>query len=172
MEGARRIRIARVLKSNGTEGEILMGFREFGPESFDIKEPVFIEFDGLPVPFFIEEYSLKGKSKALARLTGFKSVMYSVDIVGRDISVEEDALLEHEDEDDGFSLDGLIGWKLLDEANEYLGEITGYEDIPGNPCLYVETASGESMVPLNEDFIISIDDEACVLVMNLPEGLL
>ena len=46
------LRIARVLKSYGNEGEILVGFRELGPEDLNLKEPVFIMFDGLPVPFF------------------------------------------------------------------------------------------------------------------------
>ena len=43
-------KIAQVLKSNGSDGELLMGFREIGPEDLDISEPVFIHFDGLPVP--------------------------------------------------------------------------------------------------------------------------
>ena len=59
------LRIARVLKSYGTEGEILVGFREIGPEDLNLKEPVFIMFDGLPVPFFIESFQPKGSSKAL-----------------------------------------------------------------------------------------------------------
>lgn len=45
------LQIARVLKSNGTEGEILIGFREISPEDLNQTEPVFITFDGLPVPF-------------------------------------------------------------------------------------------------------------------------
>lgn len=47
------LRVARVLKSNGTEGEILIGFREISPEDLNQKEPVFITFDGLPVPFLL-----------------------------------------------------------------------------------------------------------------------
>ncbi len=64
------LQIAQVLKSNGTEGEIILGFRDFGPEDIDLLEPVFIYFDGLPVPFFIESFSKKGNSKAVVRLTG------------------------------------------------------------------------------------------------------
>ena len=42
--------VAQVLKSNGTDGELVMGFREIAPEDINPKEPVFIIFDGLPVP--------------------------------------------------------------------------------------------------------------------------
>ena len=45
--------VAQVLKSNGTDGELVMGFREIAPEDINLQEPVFIVFDGLPVPFYI-----------------------------------------------------------------------------------------------------------------------
>jgi hypothetical protein len=43
-------RIAQILKSNGRDGELLMSFVGIAPEDIDTREPVFIEFDGLPVP--------------------------------------------------------------------------------------------------------------------------
>ena len=45
-------RIAQVLKSNGRDGELLVSFTGIDPEDIDLEEPVFIEFDGLPVPFY------------------------------------------------------------------------------------------------------------------------
>ena len=40
--GHNLLQIAQVLKSNGTDGELVMGFREMGPEEIDLNEPVFI----------------------------------------------------------------------------------------------------------------------------------
>ena len=68
------IQIAQVLKSNGTDGEVLMGFRNIDPDDINLQEPVFIYFDGLPVPFFIEKLTPRGVSKALCRLTGIRSL--------------------------------------------------------------------------------------------------
>jgi len=45
------LRIAQVLKSNGTQGELLVSFFDVSPEDIDLEEPVFVYFDGLPVPF-------------------------------------------------------------------------------------------------------------------------
>ena len=39
------LQIAKVLKSNGTEGGLLLGFRDISPEDIDIEEPVYIYFD-------------------------------------------------------------------------------------------------------------------------------
>ncbi len=165
------LRIARVLKSNGTEGEILMGFRETNPEDLNLKEPVFINFDGLPVPFFIESFSKKGTNRALVRLTGVKNLEDAEEIVGKDIQAKAEAILQEEDEDD-LTVDDLIGWTLLDSDNETVGEITDYEDIPGNTCLYVETKNGQVMIPLHEDLILSVDEESKAITVDIPEGLI
>ena len=61
--------IASVLKSNGTEGELVMSFRDIDPEEIDLKEPVFIIFDGLPVPFYIESLKKKGNTKICVTVT-------------------------------------------------------------------------------------------------------
>lgn len=47
------IQVARILKSNGTDGELLISFRDIAPEDIDTQEPVFIYCDGLPVPFLL-----------------------------------------------------------------------------------------------------------------------
>ena len=95
------LRIARVLKSYGTEGEILMGFRDVDPEDVNLEEPVFINFDGLPVPFFIENFTLKGTSKALARLTGIKSLADAEEIAGSDVFARRSSINDQEYDDEG-----------------------------------------------------------------------
>jgi 16S rRNA processing protein RimM len=166
------LRIARVLKSYGTEGEILVGFREIGPEDLNLKEPVFIMFDGLPVPFFIESFQPKGSSKALVRLTGLKNLDDAEEISGSDVFARRSALHDIYDEDEGLTVNMLPGWTLLDEDGRKVGIISDYEPIPGNTCLYVETGSGTIMVPLHDDLIVDIDDENQLLRLQIPEGLI
>ena len=166
------LRIARVLKSYGTEGEILVGFREIGPEDLNLKEPVFIMFDGLPVPFFIESLKEKGSSKALLRLTGIEDLEDAEDVAGKDILAKRSAINGDEMDDDEISIENLIGWAILGKRGEKIGEITDFEPIPGNTCLYVETDGDTVMVPLHDDLIIDVDEENQTLTLDLPEGLM
>ena len=182
--------VAQVLKSNGTDGELVMGFREIAPEDINLNEPVFIVFDGLPVPFFIESFTKRGNSKALVRLTDICSMEDVEEIAGKAVYIEEDSLPEMSLEEDGFA--ALVGWVLLtpagipdqvgddeetageDEEMELyeVGEITDFIDIPNNPCIEVETENGAVMIPLHEDLILSVDPENRELIMEVPEGLL
>ncbi len=172
--------VAQVLKSNGTDGELVMGFREIAPEDINLNEPVFIIFDGLPVPFFIESFTKRGNSKALVRLTDIKSMEDVEEIAGKAVYIEEDNLPEMSLEEDGYA--ALVGWMLLTPEGEgpvtdetefiEVGEITDFIDIPNNPCLEVETENGAAMIPLHEDLILSVDPEYQELIMQIPAGLL
>lgn len=166
------LRIARVLKSYGTEGEILVGFQEVGPEDLNLKEPVFIMFDGLPVPFFIESLTGKGTSKALLRLTGVKNLEDADEISGRYILAKKTDITTGDGDDEELSVEDLIGWTLFSKDGGRVGEIFDYEPIPGNLCLYVDMDGTTVMVPLHDDLIVDIDEEEKSLTLDLPEGLI
>ena len=176
--------VAQVLKSNGTDGELVLGFREIAPEDINLQEPVFIIFDGLPVPFYIESFTKRGNTKALVRLTDICSQEDVEEIAGKAVYVEDESLPEMSLEEDGFA--ALVGWTLLTPVGDFstslemtedvevaeVGEITDFIDIPNNPCIEVETENGAVMIPLHEDLILSVDPEYQEIIMQIPAGLI
>ena len=192
------LQIAQVLKSNGTDGELVMSFRNIAPEDINLEEPVFIVFDGLPVPFYIETFTQRGNSKALVRITGVHNQEDVEEIAGKAVYIEEGEEAELSLEEDGYA--ALVGWMLLTPSTTLsdspatqsnspvtlsdsegspqdielmeVGEITDFIDIPNNPCIEVETENGAVMIPLHEDLILSVDPEYQEIIMQIPEGLL
>lgn len=162
-------RIAQVLKSNGNDGELILGFCDVYPEDIDLKEPVYIIFDGLPVPFFFEEFRLRGNSKAVARLTGISTPEDVAEVTGKAIYADWGEPDELSLEQDG--LEALVGWRVLD-GNSEIGTVTSFVDIPENPCIEVRTPGGELMIPLHDDLVSDIDQKTRTLRMTLPSGLL
>ena len=162
------LQIAKILKSNGTDGGLLIGVRDIEVGQIDLQEPVFIEFDGLPVPFFIQDLQQRGTSKAIIHLNDITSLADAEEVVGRGLFI--DGEWEEEEEMD------FTGWTLLNRG-ERVGTVTGMEPIPGNLCVYVRRNSHsgpdqESLVPLHEDLILSVDAATRTLDLDLPEGLL
>ena len=173
--------VAQVLKSNGTDGELVMGFREIAPEDINLQEPVFIVFDGLPVPFYIESLTKRGNTKALVHLTDIRSMEDVEEIAGKAVYIEADEMPGLSLEEDGYA--ALVGWMVLtpefpdhvgddDMSLIEIGEITDFLDIPNNPCIEVETENGAVMIPLHEDFILGLDPEYQEIIMQIPAGLL
>ena len=166
--------IARILKSYGTDGGLLVS-SDVDLESLEKGEPVYIVYDGLEVPFFISACTPKG-SRYILHLTDISTLEDADEVVGRDIlaDVTEDA--------DG---PDFIGWTVYDAAGcdaasaaasagaagaaepRLVGVVTDDAPIPGNYCLYV----GDIMIPLHEDFIVSADPSTRTLILNLPAGL-
>ena len=157
-------KVAKVLKSNGTDGELLVSFFAMDPEDLEISEPVFILFDGLPVPFFVQSLRRRGQNKALVHLNGIYDLKDCEEVCGKDIYLPADAEAAYGEGDFSF----LVGWELRD-AGKSLGRIADFVDIPGNPCLELEDGR---LVPLHEDFITAVDEDSAVVEMELPSGLL
>ena len=157
-------RIAQILKSNGRDGELLVSFTGIAPEEIDLEEPVFIEFDGLPVPFYFESFTQRGNTRALVRLTGVRNLKDADELAGAILYAEDD-LYEDEEED-------LTGWTVLDADGTKVGTVSAHEDIPGNPCIWVETDHGECLLPLREELVLDVDETKQTLRMEIPEGLL
>ena len=156
-------KIAQVLKSNGTDGELLVSFFDIDPEDIDLQEPVFIYMDGLPVPFYFESFTRRGVNRALVHLTGVHSLRDADELAGS--AIFADYFEEGEDSD-------LTGWTVLSDSGANVGLIVGYEDIPGNLCVYVDTADGEKLLPLHQDLVLSMDPSRREITLSIPEGLL
>lgn len=166
------LQVAKIIKSNGTDGEVLISFKSIAPEDLKLKEPVFIFFDGLPVPFFVSSYSTKGAGRAFARLTGVASLGDAEEIVGKDVYVETGKYEDFDSMDDGLDLSILVGWSVVTPDNTKVGEIVEIEDIPGNPCLDVGLGDGRMvLLPFHEDLIAGVDKKKRILTMDIPDGL-
>lgn len=170
--------VAKILKSNGTDGGLLISSGvDFA--SLDFSEPVYIPFEGLDVPFFVQSCRERG-SRYIIYLNDVTTLEDAEEMVGREIFADVSA--EDDDEQD------FTGWSVFDggdaatfghsAAPVFVGKVTGDEPIPGNYCIYVELASGlrkdgtaEVLIPLHPDFIISADADARELVLDLPSGL-
>ncbi|MBQ7268268.1 MAG: hypothetical protein IJS62_00225 [Bacteroidales bacterium] len=153
------LQIAKILKAYGKEGDVLAGSTTFNLQEMSTTEPVFIEFDGLPVPFFIERSTPKGSGRAVWHLTGCYNLEDAGELVGRAVFAA-DAGTEAQEED-------FTGWTLFDHGRR-VGIIDAMEWIPGNPCIRI----GEVLIPLHEDLVLALDAEAETLDLAIPRGLL
>lgn len=109
----------------------------------DLPEFVFVKRDGLFVPF---------RSERIAELIGEEGFVLKGDM---EINEDEMAWVDFE------------GW-TLQEGDNTLGKIVRVDDSTMN--IFSELEDGR-MVPLHEDFIVEIDEEAKVLHVHLPFAL-
>lgn len=170
--------VAKVIKSYGTEGAVTIRFSD--SQMHEIEGPVFIFFDGFPVPFFIETSVPKG-SGALIKFETVNDLSHAEELVGRDINIElskgsRRMMASIEGNDQGqFSF--LCGYEVMNEDDAIVGIVEKFLDYPGNPCLEISTDSNQDdnndaiIIPLHSDLIIDINEKKRLLKMKIPVGL-
>ncbi len=153
----------KVLKSYGTQGAVVTNLCPGNDWDFDAQEPVFIAFDELPVPFFIESLQPKG-GRTIIKFEDIDTLEAAENLVGREIAL---SLEEEEDEEEV----DLVGRTVRDAATgKAVGKITQWFDFSGNLCIEVEHEGRKAMLPLHEDLIKKVSAEA--IWLTIPDGLL
>lgn len=152
----------KVLKSWGASGEVVLSRPEGDLQDLKSQEPVFIAFDGLPVPFFFESVQPRG-GRFIVKFEGIDTLAEAEELVGREVTFEN----ETEEEEDT-----LVGLQVRDSrTRRIIGEIVDSSDYGGNIVITVETSDrGEVLLPIHEELIVGIHND--IITLDIPEGLI
>jgi 16S rRNA processing protein RimM len=163
-------KVGYVQKPHGINGELVIRFQEEYYETLEEYPPLFLEIDNLLVPFFIAEEGLRFKSSesVITRLDWVDTDAKAKALCGLSVFVNKEDVIEFDDE---MSPHALVGFQLYDETLGLIGEIREVHDYAGNMLLLVEYQGKEAFVPLNEDLIVSLDEDKREIELRIPEGL-
>ena len=66
----------------------------------------------------------------------------------------------------------MIGWTVRDVNEGVLGTVSDIVENVAQSLMEVERPEGGSvLIPLVEEFIVGIDEDACEVTVQVPEGL-
>jgi 16S rRNA processing protein RimM len=135
-------------------------------EEIAIKEPAFVVIDGLPVPFYFKSFEMRGNCRALVIFDDMESQKLAEELVGQTL------WLSGAEKKHTAQFPDLTGYAVHDRQHGALGVVSGFLDIPGNPCLQVTYKDRELIIPFHEDIVVQTNVKARSLETLLPEGLL
>ncbi|HIZ87282.1 MAG TPA: ribosome maturation factor RimM [Candidatus Coprenecus pullistercoris] len=168
--------IARIVKSYGTDGGLMVSFLEDVSDLLKTDEPVWLLYDGMPVPFFIQDILFKGPRRALVRFEDIDSHDDAEEAAGKDIYIDPADYPELSDTDghplteDGLTLEDLIGFTLLDQDSRTAGVISDVQDFSGNICLGLEGT--DTLIPYHDDLLMDVDPDRRTITLRISDGLL
>lgn len=163
-------KIGSITQIHGVGGEVIFYFTDDVFERAGI-DYLFLEIEGLPVPFFIERYRLTGNGRAIIKFEDVNTADAAAEISGSDVYFPKSEVVENESEP--LSWTYLTGFKVFDDQTGYLGEVEAVNDATTNILLTVQReGGGEVLIPLHEDFVTECDERERRLTLRLPDGLL
>lgn len=165
------IEIGKFQKTHALKGE-LNALLKVDAEYVEDKNPLIIETDGIPVPFFAESVRPKGTESYLIKLEGVDSIEEANELVNSIIYAPRKSLEEYAGEELLLD-DDLEGFKVVDRNFGEIGMLEYIDSSTENELLVVQSQEGETVyIPLADDFIVDIDQNNRIINTSLPEGLL
>lgn len=168
IEAAQLTQIGRFGKPHGVRGEI----SAIADTDIGCLPCIFVETDGLMVPFFVENVRAKGVESVLLTIEGIDTQEKAATFTNRPLYACTADLPEDDNDEDGFYLDDLVGWTITD-GETTVGTIEDFDDSTANYLFHVLATDGNTIIiPASTDLIEGADPDTKTLFMNLPEGLL
>ncbi|MFP4556501.1 MAG: ribosome maturation factor RimM [Bacteroidales bacterium] len=158
-----------IKRTHGVNGEVQVIWNSsFNPDNAEL-ESVFLQIEGIPIPFFINRHRSKGADDSLLLFEDVETLEEANEIVGLTIYAE----IMRKDEPDEIFLDDLVGFTIISSSGIQVGTIEELQDYAGNLVFQaINNAGHETLVPATPDFIMEIDEEQKTIIMELPDGLI
>jgi 16S rRNA processing protein RimM len=169
--------IGSFTKTHGVHGQLALNLSD--NVSFDLldkglieKEAVFVELDGIPVPFFIAENGIRELNDT--------TILISLEDIDDEKAKQlypckvylNTYYLSDFDETDQDDPNSWIGFLVNDTNLGEIGKIKEFIDLKENPLLNIDFKGQDLLIPLLADFLLEVDIEKETLIIELPDGYL
>lgn len=168
--------IGIVGKPHGVQGELslhvdvdLLGLAEAD------RPFVMLEQDGLLIPYRLIGHRHKGGGIDLVTFEGVVSKELAEQLVGLPVWLPQELTKEEVmEEEDLLEWGRYVGYTLVDELTHTLvGRVVHIDESTINTIAFVEDEAGyEHIIPLAEELLVGVDDQAKIIALNVPNGLL
>ncbi|MDR1675259.1 MAG: ribosome maturation factor RimM [Tannerella sp.] len=161
--------IGQFAKPHGIKGELSL-VTDY--EVFDETDNpcVVCEMDGIPVPFYIENYRPKGRSVILVKLEQVDDVAAAKSFVNRPVYYPLAAMKKRPEKDAGWRQ--YRGYILEDGRKGEIGRVTDVDETTLNVLFRVNYCGKEILVPVAGELIGAVDRTEKRIAVSLPDGLL
>ena len=156
------IRIGTISRPHGKQGEVQCLMQN---ECWDNAEATFLILDiqHILTPFRVEDWRGKGSDSLIFRLAGVDNEQKAQQLIGTEAFMLRKDVWE--DSEELPTWQSLMGYRVIDIDQGELGEVTEVDESTINTLLIL---SNGKMIPIHEDFIITLEPEKQTLTIQLP----
>lgn len=161
--------LGKITRRHGLQGNVFLKLDTDQPEMYNKLDSVFIEINGLLVPFFIAKQSW---SKNETLIISFKNATEQLvdQTIGRDVYLPLSTLPKLSG--NRFYYHEVVGFEIREEDGKSCGTIVSVNDQTAQHYFILDLAGKEIIIPLIKDWILEVNREEKFIKMALPEGLM
>ncbi|MDO9512199.1 MAG: ribosome maturation factor RimM [Bacteroidales bacterium] len=163
-------KLGTLVKTHGTDGRIILTIIGFEPREFDSLKSLFVDMDGALVPYYVSTQNRHGMDALLIGLEDINSPDKAKKLLSKDVYVPLNKLPKQEE--DAFYAFEIASYEVIDKSRGSIGKVIDILELPKNPLLRIEGEKGEILIPLEGNFIISIDKKKRQVLIDAPDKLI
>lgn len=161
--------IGLIAKPFGTSGSLLIRLRDIQADDIKKWDWLFVDIDGLLVPFLIMEYRQVSNDSIVVKFENVDSEQEAGHLRGYDVYIDPNKLKKVKR-----GLTGSVsvkGFKVIDRKLGYIGVAGEVVSEKVNPLLQIYIGNRECLLPVHEDIILNINDQTKEILITAPDGL-
>ena len=161
--------LGKITRRHGLQGNVFLKLDTDQPEMYNKLDSIFIEINGLLVPFFVAKQSWsKGDTLIISYKNSTEALVDQT--IGRDVFMPLSTLPKLSG--NKFYYHEVIGFEIREEDGKTCGNIVSINDQTAQHYYILDLAGKEIIIPIIKDWILELNREEKYLKMQLPEGLM
>ncbi|MBL7882453.1 MAG: 16S rRNA processing protein RimM [Bacteroidia bacterium] len=158
-----------ISKTVGTNGDLLFNLDVDNTKPYSKLESVFFELNNSLVPFFINKIVLRNNT-AVVSIEGIDSIAKSKEYVGTSLYLPLSFLPPLKG--NKFYYHEVIGFEVTDHKHGDIGAVKGVLEFPQQAILQINKNDKEILIPIKDEFIITVDRTTKTIKTKAPDGLI
>ncbi|MDD3875628.1 MAG: ribosome maturation factor RimM [Bacteroidales bacterium] len=135
--------------------------------------PVFVEFQKVPVPFFIEESTAKTGNISIVKFKDIDNEADAQNLRNRKLYFLKETYDGFFQENDSFDINIIRDFDVIDTKYGLIGLIRDILKYPGHDVMQIfDDRKNEILIPFNESYVLEINKKTKKVHVNTPPGLL
>lgn len=160
--------VGTITKAHGYKGELNVHLDTDEPQTYQNLESIFIERNGLLVPFFLTKAQLHKTNHLRIILEDFDE---PESLIGRDIYLPLTTLPPLEG--NKFYYHEIIGFQAVNKEIQTIGTIQNVRDTSAQDLFeIISTDQKEILIPVIDEWIVEVNRATQTIILDLPDGLL
>ena len=153
-----------ISRKHGYKGDVNIKLET--PAKYRELAHMFIELNGILVPFFIDSFRLKKENIALVKFEGIDSEEDTESIIGKEVFLPLEFIVENQQKE----LAILIGYEVIDSKHGKIGKVTDILNNTAQELFQISNEDQKFLIPITQEFIQKI--ESNTIYLESPEGLI
>ena len=162
--------LGKIVKKYSFKGELLVNLDTDQPQLYTNIKSLFLDINNRLIPYFIKESQLHKSNLLRIKLEGINTESEAKELIRKKVYLPLNLLPKLVG--NAFYYHEVLGFEIWDKDLGKVGILKGVNDQSSQALFQIERNGIEVLIPVHDEFIITIDRNKKIITVKTPPGLI